>query len=296
MEPCHQRHPARSRPRPPGDRLPGRGDLGRLRPGARAAAPSGLGQRHRRRPDQHHRRLLPPLHRRGRGRSSDATWRPGFAGMKFKVGGKTPAEDAARVRVAREAAGPRLRRSWSMPTRATTGPRRSSSRGSSRDLDIRWFEEPCRWTNDARWMRDVRYQTGIPVCAGQSETTLAGVRDLIVGGRDRRLQLRRLVGRRPDDLAQGGRAGRGVRRRSSGITRSRRSPRTCSRACPITPSSSASTRSAIRSSGACPTCRPGSRAAATRCPNGRVSASSWTGTTSGPTPSRRGRRDRSTVA
>ena len=48
------------------------------------------------------------------------------------------------------------------------------------DLDIRWFEEPCRWTNDRRWMRDVRYQTGIPVCAGQSETTLRGIRDLIV--------------------------------------------------------------------------------------------------------------------
>ncbi len=50
------------------------------------------------------------------------------------------------------------------------------------DLDIRWFEEPVRWTNDARWMRDVRYQTGIPVCAGQSETTLTGIRDLMIGG------------------------------------------------------------------------------------------------------------------
>jgi D-arabinonate dehydratase len=28
----------------------------------------------------------------------------------------------------------------------------------------------------------VRYQTGIPVCAGQSETTLRGIRDLIVDG------------------------------------------------------------------------------------------------------------------
>jgi L-alanine-DL-glutamate epimerase-like enolase superfamily enzyme len=31
-------------------------------------------------------------------------------------------------------------------------------------------------------MRDVRYQTGMPICAGQSETTLAGIRDLIVAG------------------------------------------------------------------------------------------------------------------
>jgi L-alanine-DL-glutamate epimerase-like enolase superfamily enzyme len=50
------------------------------------------------------------------------------------------------------------------------------------DLGLRWFEEPCRWTNDRRWMRDVRYQTGIPVCAGQSETTLHGLRDLVVDG------------------------------------------------------------------------------------------------------------------
>jgi L-alanine-DL-glutamate epimerase-like enolase superfamily enzyme len=31
-------------------------------------------------------------------------------------------------------------------------------------------------------MRDVRYQTGIQVCAGQSETTLSGIRDLMVAG------------------------------------------------------------------------------------------------------------------
>ena len=31
-------------------------------------------------------------------------------------------------------------------------------------------------------MRDVRFQTGIPVCAGQSETTLTGIRDLMIGG------------------------------------------------------------------------------------------------------------------
>ena len=105
----------------------------------------------------------------------------GFAGMKFKVGGKTPAEDAARVRVAREAAGP----AFALMVDANQGYDRAQAVDFARlawDLDIRWFEEPCRWTNDARWMRDVRYQTGIPVCAGQSETTLTGIRDLIVGG------------------------------------------------------------------------------------------------------------------
>jgi L-alanine-DL-glutamate epimerase-like enolase superfamily enzyme len=105
----------------------------------------------------------------------------GFAGIKFKVGGKTPAEDAARVRAAREAAGP----GFAIMVDANQGYDRAAAVEFGRlagDLDIRWFEEPCRWTNDRRWMRDVRYQTGIPVCAGQSETTLRGVRDLIVDG------------------------------------------------------------------------------------------------------------------
>jgi D-galactarolactone cycloisomerase len=105
----------------------------------------------------------------------------GFAGMKFKVGGRTPAEDAQRVRLAREAAGP----AFTLMVDANQGYDRAAAVEFARlvwDLDIRWFEEPVRWTNDARWMRDVRYQTGIPVCAGQSETTLSGIRDLIVTG------------------------------------------------------------------------------------------------------------------
>ena len=105
----------------------------------------------------------------------------GFAGVKFKVGGKAPAEDAARVRVAREAAGP----NFALMVDANQGYDRAEAvdfARQARDLDIRWFEEPCRWTNDVRWMRDVRYQTGIPICAGQSETTLGGVRDLIASG------------------------------------------------------------------------------------------------------------------
>ncbi len=105
----------------------------------------------------------------------------GFAGMKFKVGGRTPAEDAARVRVAREAAGP----NFALMVDANQGYDRAQAVEFARlvgDLNIRWFEEPCRWTNDARWMRDVRYQTGIAICAGQSEITLAGIRDLIVAG------------------------------------------------------------------------------------------------------------------
>jgi len=105
----------------------------------------------------------------------------GFAGCKFKVGGRTPAEDAERVRVARAAVGP----DFALMVDANQGyDRRQAVEFGRRvqDLDLHWFEEPCRWTNDVRWMRDVRLQTGLQVCAGQSETTLPGIRDLIVSG------------------------------------------------------------------------------------------------------------------
>ena len=105
----------------------------------------------------------------------------GFAGVKFKVGGRSPEVDAERVRVAREAAGPEFalmvdaNQGYSLREAVDFGRRVA-------DYNVRWFEEPCRWTNDRRWMRDVRYQTGIPVTAGQSEVTLRGLRDLVEEG------------------------------------------------------------------------------------------------------------------
>ncbi len=105
----------------------------------------------------------------------------GFAGCKFKVGGRTPAEDAARVAAARRAAGD----AFVLLVDANQGYSRADAVDFAhriRDLGIRWFEEPCRWFNDRRWMRDVRAATGIPVAAGQSEVTMAGVRDLIADG------------------------------------------------------------------------------------------------------------------
>lgn len=105
----------------------------------------------------------------------------GFGGCKFKVGGRSPAEDAQRVRIASDAVGGRL----ALMVDANQGYERSQAVEFGRlvqDLGLRWFEEPCRWSNDRRWMRDVRYQTGIPVTAGQSELTLSGIRDLVVDG------------------------------------------------------------------------------------------------------------------
>jgi D-galactarolactone cycloisomerase len=105
----------------------------------------------------------------------------GFGGCKFKVGGRSPAEDAARARIASTAIAGRM----ALMVDANQGYTRAQAVEFGRlvaDLGIRWFEEPCRWPNDRRWMRDVRYQTGIPVAAGQSELTLSGLRDLVVDG------------------------------------------------------------------------------------------------------------------
>jgi L-alanine-DL-glutamate epimerase-like enolase superfamily enzyme len=105
----------------------------------------------------------------------------GYAGMKLKVGGLSPDEDARRVREARRAAGPQFKiavdanQAWS-PSEAIAFSRLVI------DCDILWFEEPCQWHNDRRAMRDVRAAAGIPVCAGQSEFSAAGCRDLFETG------------------------------------------------------------------------------------------------------------------
>ena len=101
--------------------------------------------------------------------------------MKFKVGGLAPEEDAARFRTARAAAGPDFvlcadaNQGWT-PAEAVRFARLVE------DLDLHWFEEPCIWSNDRRAMRDVRYGGGVRVCAGQSEFSAGGCRDLMVEG------------------------------------------------------------------------------------------------------------------
>ena len=105
----------------------------------------------------------------------------GLAGMKFKVGGLSPEEDARRFQTAREAAGEDFvlcadaNQGWT-PRDAIEFARRGA------DLDLYWFEEPCIWSNDRRAMRDVRYAAGVRVCAGQSEFSAGGCRDLMVDG------------------------------------------------------------------------------------------------------------------
>jgi len=101
--------------------------------------------------------------------------------MKFKVGGMTPEEDARRLRVVRDFAGPDFVLICDANQGYTTAQAIEFGRLVA-DVQLRWFEEPCRWYNDRRGMRDVRAITGIPVAAGQSEWSRPGVRDLIVDG------------------------------------------------------------------------------------------------------------------
>lgn len=105
----------------------------------------------------------------------------GLAGMKFKVGGRSPEVDAERVAAARDAAGP----GFVLCIDANQGYTVREAIALCeriRDLDIRWFEEPVRWHNDRRGLRDVRAIGGIPVAAGQTEMTPSGCRDLMETG------------------------------------------------------------------------------------------------------------------
>ena len=105
----------------------------------------------------------------------------GFRGCKFKVGGLTPEADANRVRRLRATVGS----DFVITVDANQGWNLQLAIRFARlveDSDIRWFEEPCGWVNDRNWMHDVRLATALPVCAGQSETTGQGIRDLITEG------------------------------------------------------------------------------------------------------------------
>ena len=105
----------------------------------------------------------------------------GLAGVKFKVGGRSPEVDAARVRTAREAAGDDFiiaidaNQGYTVP-QAVELSRRIA------DLNVRWFEEPVQWHNDRVSLRDVRFRGPVEVCAGQSEHSPSGCRELMQAG------------------------------------------------------------------------------------------------------------------
>ena len=102
----------------------------------------------------------------------------GAAGIKLKVGGRTPQADAARARVVRRAGGD----DFVLAVDANQGWTRAEAIEFAKraaDLNIRWFEEPCKWDNDRADMAAVRAATGLTISAGQSELSRFGCRDLM---------------------------------------------------------------------------------------------------------------------
>jgi len=105
----------------------------------------------------------------------------GMAGCKFKVGGLSPEEDAARVAVARKAVGD----DFILCVDANRGWTAEDAIHFARLVEkhnIRWFEEPCHWYDDAAQMARVRQNIAMPVTAGQSEFTSHAIRRLIDAG------------------------------------------------------------------------------------------------------------------
>ncbi|WP_248924343.1 mandelate racemase/muconate lactonizing enzyme family protein [Paenibacillus hamazuiensis] len=105
----------------------------------------------------------------------------GVAACKFKVGGRSPEVDIKRVEIARKAAGD----DFILAVDANQGWSRKDALKFAlgiRDYNIRWFEEPCRWSYDKDAMRDIRMMSGIPVAAGQSEVSPAKCIEFMMNG------------------------------------------------------------------------------------------------------------------
>jgi D-galactarolactone cycloisomerase len=107
----------------------------------------------------------------------------GMVGMKFKVGGKPPEEDAARLHRARRHAGD----DFLFVVDANQGYTVSEALhflGAVRaeGIDLRWFEEPTRWHAGFRGLRDVRFRGNVAVAAGQSEISRVGMREMMAAG------------------------------------------------------------------------------------------------------------------
>lgn len=107
----------------------------------------------------------------------------GMVGMKFKVGAKTPAEDAARLVRARRHAGDDFlfvvdaNQGYTVPEALAF-----LAVVRAEGIEVRWFEEPTRWHGDVRSLRDVRMRGNVNVAGGQSEISRTGMREMIAGG------------------------------------------------------------------------------------------------------------------
>ena len=105
----------------------------------------------------------------------------GYGGIKLKIGALSPQEDANRVEAVRESGGETFiiavdaNQAWSVAEAIEFAQRVV-------DYQVLWLEEPVQWENDATWLAQLRRHTNLPLCAGQSEWTLAGCRQLMAQG------------------------------------------------------------------------------------------------------------------
>ncbi len=105
----------------------------------------------------------------------------GCSGMKLKVGGLSIEEDIARVKVVREAGGGDFNlavdanQAWSLGEALKFV-------DACGEFNLAWVEEPVHWDNDIADLAALRKQTEIPICAGQSENSVAGIARMIDAG------------------------------------------------------------------------------------------------------------------
>jgi L-alanine-DL-glutamate epimerase-like enolase superfamily enzyme len=102
----------------------------------------------------------------------------GHKSFKGKVGGLTLKEDIKRMEIVRENIGPDnflmidVNRAWDLKT-AIEGAK------ALEYLNPAWLEEPIRWEDDRRGLRELSKRTRIPLSGGESELTSYGCRSLL---------------------------------------------------------------------------------------------------------------------
>jgi D-arabinonate dehydratase len=102
----------------------------------------------------------------------------GLAGVKLKVGGRSPERDLERLAAVREAMGEDFFIACDANQGYETEEAVEFARGAV-EYDIEWFEEPVVWHDQYAGMRTVRQRSTIPITAGQSESTVEACRRLI---------------------------------------------------------------------------------------------------------------------
>ena len=102
----------------------------------------------------------------------------GIGGVKLKVGGVAVAADLLRVQAIRDALGDHFiivcdaNQAWTLDEALEFA-------GPAQEMGLAWLEEPCRWQNADHDLRQVRLRTGIPVAAGQGESSSWGAQRLM---------------------------------------------------------------------------------------------------------------------